>query len=181
MEIVSQSLEYYDKNIYKNKDFFNKINFINIIKEQYQHNIIEFYDSNKKLIKKSKYEILGVYNSTGNIWTWGWSIAMLNKNLVNTSKRIFNYGFDLDESNIFLKNELITSRFKISNKIQLDIHVSIGAYLSKKEMIFSYKIYDDNEINKNIITKINDDTELFNIKKDYDNNSYNEYYLILLD
>lgn len=179
--IIAQSLEYYDKNIEINKEMLKKINYINIIKnkDEENYNYIEFYDKEFNLIKKSKYEILGTYNSFGKIWTWGWSIALLTKELVNTSKKIFNYGFDLDQNNLFLKNELITSRFKISNNIQIDMHVAIGSYLTKKKFIFSYKIYNDN-IEKNNIVK-HEDLQLLNIKKNYENENFNEYYLIILD
>ncbi len=183
LNIISNSLEYYDKNLELNKEFYNSINYINIIKSQgnnyNDYNYIEFYDKNKNLIKKSKYEILGVFNSSNSIWTWGWSIAKLNKNNVITSKKIFNYGFDLDNNNIYLKNELVTSRFKISNPIQLEIHVSIGAYLSKNPQVFGYKIYND-LINKKNIT-VHNDLELYNVKKTYENESYNEYFLLILD
>ena len=176
--IISQSLEYYDKNLIKNSDFFNNINYIKIIKNDV--NYLEFYDKNKELIKKTRYEILGVYNSLGKIWTWSWSIAILAKNVVNTAKKIFNYGFDLDINNAYLKNELITSRFKISNPIQLDIHVALGAYLSKKELIFKYRTYNDKIMKKTIIPT-DDNSFLLNIKKEFEEEQYNEYYCILLD
>ncbi len=176
--IISQSLEYYDKNLVKNSDFFNNINYIKIIKNDV--NYLEFYDKNKELIKKTRYEILGVYNSSGKIWTWSWSIAVLAKNVVNTAKKIFNYGFDLDINNAYLKNELITSRFKISNPIQLDIHVALGSYLSKKELIFKYRTYND-EIMKKTIIPSDDNSFLLNIKKEFEEEQYNEYYCILLD
>ena len=179
--IITQSLEFYDKNSELNKELINKIQYIHIIKksEEEKFNFIELYDKEFNLLKKSKYEILGIYNSNGKIWTWGWSLAILTKELVNTSKKIFNYGFDLDQENLFLKNELITSRFKISNKIQIDIHVAIGSYLSKNKFIFSYKIYNNNKQHENIIKHNN--LPLLDIKKTYENENFNEYYLILLD
>jgi len=181
--IISQSLEYYDKHTDNNKGFLKSINYIRIITNKDNkintYNYIEFYNKDKELIKKSRYEILGVYNSLNKIWTWGWSIASLNKNTVITAKKIFNYGFDLDSDNILLKNELLTSRFRISNPIQLDIHIAIGAYLAKKEIIFSYKLYDEIEVNKSNLINI-DDINLLNIKKEH-NNSYNLWYLLILD
>ena len=48
------------------------------------------------------------------------------------------------------------------------MHVAIGAYLAKKEIIFSYKIYDDIEINRSNSTPFND-INLLNIKKDHNN------------
>ena len=78
-----------------------------------------------------------------------------------------------------MKNELVTSRFKISNPIQLEIHVSIGAYLSKKSIVFSYKIYNDLISKKNVVS--HNDLDLYNVKKNYENESYNEYFLLILD
>ena len=56
LNIISNSLEYYDKNLEQNKDFYNSINYINIIKAEgnnyNDYNYIEFYDKNKNLIKK---------------------------------------------------------------------------------------------------------------------------------
>jgi len=178
MDIIAQSLEYYDNNNNNYKKLKDKITYINIIKTS-NDNFIEFYDENKKLLKKSKYEILGTYNYPGNIWTWGWSVALLNKRLANTSKKIFNYGFDLDENNVFIRNELITSRFKITNPIQLDIHIAIGSYLSKKDFIFSYKQYSSNILKKSY--EVIDDIEVLNIKKKYENKPYIENYFIILD
>ncbi len=179
--IIAQSLEYYDKNIEINKELINKIQYINTIekKDGSSLDLIEFYDKDFNLLKKSTYEILGIYSSTGSIWTWGWSIALLKKGLLNTSKKIFNYGFDLDKDNLFLKNELITSRFKISNKIQIDMHVAIGSYLSKKQFIFSYKIYNNDIEKKHVIE--HKDMRLFSVKKNYENENFNEYYLIILE
>ncbi len=179
--IIAQSLEYYDKNTEINKELINKIEYVKTIrkKEEGSFDLIEFYDKDFNLLKKSKYEILGIYSSEGSIWTWGWSIALLTKDLVNTSKKIFNYGFDLDTDNLFLKNELVTSRFKISNKIQIDMHVAIGSYLSKKQFIFSYKIYNNYIEKKHFVH--HKDLQLFSVKKNYENENFNEYYLIILE
>lgn len=180
--IISQSLEYFDKNMVSNKDFLDKIHFINIIKSKdtgyNNYNYIEFYDQDKELLKKSRYEILGSYDSYGKIWVWGWSIPLVSKNTVQTAKKIFNYGFDI-ENNILLKSELITSRFRIYNPIQLDMHVAIGSYLSKKELIFTYKIYDPKLNSKNIEKK--DDIDLLNVKQEIENSPYTQYYLLILD
>jgi hypothetical protein len=176
--IISQSLEYYDKCVVNNKPLVNSIKYIQL-KQKDEYNIIVFYDKNKNIIKESKYEILGIFNSSGNIWTWGWSIATLNKNLVSISKKIFNYGFDLFKTSLNLKNQLITSRFKISNPIQLEIHVAIGSYLSKQQFIFNYKAYDNEYTVKNTI--YHNGNSLYNIKKQYDDKLYNEYFLIIID
>ena len=181
LNIIPQSLEYYDKNMENNRDLIDKINYINIIKSTESGynkiNFIEFYDKDKELIRKSKYEVLGLYDSQSKIWTWAWALPLVSKISSNTAKKIFNYGYDL-ENNIFLKTELITSRFRINNPIQLDIHVGIGAYLSKNQFIFSYKVYNQEFNSKSMVSK--GDINLFNVKNDYDE-PYLEYYLLILE
>lgn len=182
LNIISQSLEYYDKNMESNKEMLDNINYINIIKstESGYNNVnqIEFYDKDKELIRKSKYEILGLYDSNSKIWTWAWALPLVSKVSSNTAKKIFNYGYDL-ENNVILKSELVTSRFRISNPIQLDIHVGIGSYLSKNQFIYSYKVFDQ-ETNKKNMTK-KGDIDLYNVKNDADDIPYLEYYLLILD
>jgi hypothetical protein len=188
--IIPQSLEYYDKINIANKDIIDKINYcIFDNKKKY----IKLYDKNLELVKDSKYEILGVYNSANKLWTWAWSISVLSKELTTTAKKIFNYGFDLDVEYMVLKNELINSRFKISNDIQLDILVSLATYLSKKDFVFSYKKYNDEIYLKDLVIKndkddkdnsdkdnSDNDSKYINVKKTYENEEYDEIYLILL-
>ena len=78
-----------------------------------------------------------------NIWNWAWSIPILKKKNISIIKKILNYGMDLesDSHNIFVKKELITSKFEISNPVQIDIHLSIVSYLSKLPFIFNYTEY----------------------------------------
>jgi hypothetical protein len=174
INIFSKALEYYDINKEKYIEFNNKINFIKFKKgkNDYDHNIIEFYDVEKKKIHSSRYEILGSFNNSSRNWIWAWSDTRLNPNTIFLSKKILNYGLDLESNsdNMFIKNELITGEFIINNNLQLDLHVSIASYLSKKPFIFYYKI----------TKKIDDD--LININnKDNNEKNFIEYYLFILD
>ena len=91
------------------------------------------------------------------------------------SRKILNYGLDLTPDEQFLKSELITSRFRISSKIQLDIHVALASYLTKMPLIYKHitipntktSTEDDNIIE--IVTDVNDET------------FHTQYYLFLLD
>ena len=143
-ELITQSLNYYDINTEKYSKLYDKFKYYSIITSESDtdHNRIVFYDKNKEIIFKTRYEILGMYNATSNLWIWGWSIPSLQKNELYLSRKILNYGFDvlLNESH-FLKSELITSRFRISDTLQLNIHISIASYISKNPMIFRL-IYD---------------------------------------
>ena len=138
--VVSDALEYYD--LYQEKfEFFYKyvkdIRFEKAISET-DHNKIIFYGDKDQILFKSRYENIGVYAQKGNVWTWAWSVPVFKKNSTYIIRKVLNYGIDITD-NEFLKGELITSRFKISSKIQIDIHLAIASYLSKQQMVFIIK------------------------------------------
>lgn len=171
--VISDSLEFYDNNKENNDRIFDKIRYlkINRSKNDMEKNIVEFYDKDLKLIKKYAYEILGVYNSTTKAWAWGWSIVNLKKNDTYIIRKLLNYGIDLDLDHKFLKTELVTSRFRITNKIQIDMHVAIASYITKQKLIYSYKV--DN--NPKLVNEVYFDTKIS------DNDNYTEYYMFLLE
>ena len=140
-DLIRDSLEYLDRNIEKNNDFLKKIKYISF-KWGINSPIIFFYDSNKNIIHTSNYEIIGTYIHDYKSWTWAWSVPTYAKKFTYIITDILKYGINLDtdNDNLFLRSELINSRFKISNKIQLEIHTSIAAYLSKKPLVFNYVV-----------------------------------------
>lgn len=171
--IISDSLEFYDNNKENNENIFDKIRYlkINKTKSDLEKSTVEFYDKDLKLIKKYAYEILGVFNSTTKAWAWGWSLNNTKKNEINIIRKLLNYGIDLDLEHKFLKTELVTSRFRITNKIQLDMHAAIASYITKQKIVYSYKV--DN--NPRLVNEIYFDTKIT------DNDNYTEYYMFLLD
>lgn len=152
-DLILNSLEFYDKNNQRFEHFFNRVKYISFKKNErdIEHQVMIFYDKDQKKIFESRYEIIGLYNNYGSIWTWAWSIPYLYKNTTYTSRKILGYGLDIvpTSEDLFLKTELITSRFRISDLIQLDIHVGIAAYLSKIPATF--KIIVDPEKPREIV------------------------------
>lgn len=139
--LVSDALEYYDLNNEKFGPFFKKvksIKFEEATSDTDSYKII-FFDKDGNILGKSGYENIGIYTQKGKIWTWAWSISTFAKSTVNIIRKVLNYGIDIDVKKRFLKNELITSRFKISDKTQIDIHIALASYLSKQPAIFIYK------------------------------------------
>lgn len=173
--LIPDALEYYDANLEIYGDFFKNVTYVKFetaVKDM-DHNIIHFYDAGKKEFYKSRYEIIGVYTNISKTWIWAWSISRFRKNTTYIAKKIVNYGMDLDPESKFLKTELINSRFRISNPIQLDIHAAIAAYLSKKPVLYRYKSYMsftvvDGLVNITQIPKENID-------------DYNIFFMFLLD
>ncbi len=168
-DIILNSLEYYDKNNEKYSKLLSRIKYYSQkgkVGDMERHEIT-FYDKDKKVLFKSDYELIGLYNNFSNTWAWAWSLSWAKKNETYLSRKILYYGLDIvpDISTEFLKAELITSRFRISNMIQLDLHVAIASYLSKMPLTYAlhysprftkpdkdniYPIYDHNELNDNM-------------------------------
>jgi hypothetical protein len=107
-------------------------------------NIIEFYDKDKNKIFESEYELIGSFTPHNKIWSWAWSIPIIKSSHTYIIGKIFNYARQLPTTELFLRTELLTSKFKISTSIQLDIHTSIASYLSKQPFILNY-ILDAND------------------------------------
>jgi hypothetical protein len=141
-DLIISSLEYYDLNINKYNDFNKKSVFS---KESLEDNkqIISLYDVNENLLHSSEYDIIGSYTTENNLWTWGWAIPFFSVKQTRIAKRILNYALDIDPRisaiNTFIKSQLTTSRFIITNPIQLEMHASLYSYLSKSEYVL--KIY----------------------------------------
>lgn len=177
--LVRDSLEYYDKHyeIYKKK--FDRVTYLKMVRSYNDHiqDEIHFFDADKKLLFKSRYEFIGINEPQLNLWSWAWSIPYLSKKNTNIIRKILNYGTELEPTAHFLKSELITSRFKINHSIQLDIHSAIAAYLAKKPVIYKLKYFEFPSY---------DDNSLLNIKEyDYDEkfatSNYINYFFYLLD
>jgi len=179
MTLIKNSFEYYDKNNEKIGNKFDKVNYISfeINQKDLEHDIIIFYDVNLKELFRSRIEKIGIFDKISKIWTWAWAVSSFKKNETNIVRKILQYGTELDPSTIFLKTELITSRFRISNKIQLDMHCAIASYLSKKKQIYKYTIFN--------LLKLIDNKYIDIINPDYSKNEdvtfELEYFVFLLD
>jgi len=179
MTLIKNSFEYYDKNNEKIGNKFDKVNYISfeINQKDLEHDIIIFYDVNLKELFRSRIEKIGIFDKISKIWTWAWAVSSFKKNETNIVRKILQYGTELDPSTIFLKTELITSRFRISNKIQLDMHCAIASYLTKKKQIYKYTIFN--------LLKLIDNKYIDIINPDYSKNEdvtfELEYFVFLLD
>lgn len=155
---IRDALAYYDKqnqeSIIKQRKFkYYKINF-NTSEIQLNTN------KNSTDMAIDTFEVVGMYNNRNKSWIWGWSLYHLKNEQLFLSRSILNHGLDIDIgdknniTNVSLKIELTTSRFRIQNRIQLDIHLAIFLYLSKKKIILPIKITENTLKNINEINKI---------------------------
>ena len=176
INIVVNSLENYDKNMEKYDKLMSKIKYYKLIlnESDLEHSKIVFYNKNNNKLFESRYEIIGLYNNMSSTWVWAWSVPFFYKNSTYISKNILNYGLDIPPSpdNKFLKSELITSRFRISDKVQLDLHVAIASYVSKKPLIYKL-IYKPESFEQEGQFEVYDEST--------ENDDYVIMYLFLLD
>jgi len=182
IELVKDSLEYYDKNTEKYKKKLDEITYVKFkqTNNDHEHNYIYLYNEDKKELYKSKYEYIGLYEPQINIWTWAWAVPTFSKKNTVIIRKLLMYGTELDPSSHFLKSELITSRFRINNQVQLDIHASIASYIAKKPYVLRMKQYknpliEDDLINIKIPQYFRENSEENNVEE------YTEYYIFLLD
>lgn len=145
-KLVQMALENYDRTLDKYEDIFNKVvntQFKNT-KVDTERSLIKTVDKQGNTIFTAKYEYLGLYYKPYSSWIWAWAIPGIPKNASYISRDMLEYGLNIDfeESSInrFLKAELITSRFQITNEIQLETHIALASYLTKKPIVYPYKV-----------------------------------------
>ena len=108
---------------------------------------------NNKLVCTAQFEKMGYYNTKLNLWVWAWAFNALaglpspEKNELYLSKKLLNYGLDIELSNNSKKNDfnllkeiLTNSRILISNNISLNLLVYISLYITKKDYSIIYKV-----------------------------------------
>lgn len=146
VEVISDALKYFDSNNDKYRGPKRRIKYVKraaVTEHDVEGVKLIFYDANMNELFVSRVEILGKYYNSIKTWVWGWSLPGINKSLTTIIRKVFLYGTDIDlndnPANIMLKNELVTSRFRIEDDIQLDIHCSIASYLAKKPFILALK------------------------------------------
>jgi hypothetical protein len=145
-KIISDALKYYDENIAKYASKIKNVHSTTID----ENNIMNFINIEKKILFSSNVQIIGAFNTTKNIWIWGWCMSNKPKEIIYLSRKILLYGIDIEYNNnelSVLKNELITSHIKISNKTQLDIYCALALYLTKTTCVY---ISNENISNNNI-------------------------------
>tara|TARA_Y100000768_G_scaffold388267_1_gene383138 strand:+ start:8414 stop:8989 length:576 start_codon:yes stop_codon:yes gene_type:complete len=150
-DIIKISLEYYDNNFVKIKDFFDKYYIAsNIVRVEFIKGIhyINFYNKkNKKKVAYCKVNKLFDFIDPYNVLYWDW--ANVNTDYYNNdAKIIWDYGFNLINTNVkdenenfnkFLKIILLNSGLIIKNNLNLYLIIAIISYILKKNIIsFKY-------------------------------------------
>ncbi len=137
--LIDKALNYYDNH---NIEYEKYINSENILLER-DTNIIKFPDIDNK---DFKYEFLGIFDNTTNIWMWAWLVPEFNYNETNIVRKLLNYGLKisptpmnrLSNEQLYLKTQMVNGRFLLYDEFQLDLHLAISSYLAKDNIKFIY-------------------------------------------
>jgi hypothetical protein len=138
--LVKKSLLNYDNQNIKYKKYIENKNYTNDIDKS----ILTFENE-----KKFKYNIAGVFDSSNQIWMWGWMIPYYRSIEIEYVKKLLDYGIKINPDilkdkltvdKLYLKSILVNSRFLIDEQIQIDIILSISFYLLKDNFDFVYPI-----------------------------------------
>ena len=141
---IKNALEYLDRNRHKLEIKLKDVHTYKTTttNKDTEHSVIHFYDKNKKKLYSSRFEVIGLYTDPLKLWAWAWALPTIPKNISYMSRKLLMYGLDLDYQfeGKNLKTELITSRFHIKNKIQIDLHLAIASYLTKIPYIYDINL-----------------------------------------
>lgn len=137
--LIDRAFEYYDKKNIEYNEYLHTEN-ISIDREKQR---IKFPDINDK---DFKYEVLGIFDNTTHIWMWAWMVPEFMFNETEIVKKLLNYGLKINPSivspipndKLYLKTQLVNSRFLLNDEFQLELHLAISSYLAKENFKFIY-------------------------------------------
>jgi hypothetical protein len=140
---------------------------------------IIFYDENEKILLESSYEIMGIHLPKSQTWKWSWSVPTIHKKYTYISRKILEYAFNLDPvRELSLRANLINSKIKIINNLQLDIHIALSSYIGKQPLIF--KFYNKLDTIRKQENKSQDSKDiLFKYVADDENEENEENYMVI--
>ena len=148
-ELVKKALHNYD---IKNEQFKKIINNKEYIFKK-ENATLEFNNLNKKF----KFNILGIFDYSKKIWIWSWLVPSYSYNHILYTKKLLDYGIKLNPDKedidfLWIKTQLVNSRFLLDDSLQLDIHLAIISYLLKDNFDFIYPV--TKQMTKNINDKL---------------------------
>jgi hypothetical protein len=139
--LIDRATLYYDMHSIKYKDIINT----DKIELNRETNIIVFPNIDKK---EWNYEILGIFDNTTNIWIWAWMVPDFLSNETNIVKKLLSYGLKINTTynevnmridKLYLRTQLVNSRFLLQDEFQLELHLAISSYLAKDNFKFIYQ------------------------------------------
>ena len=139
--LIDKALKYYDS---KKKEFKKHIRTSDVSFNREKQSII-FNNIDKN--KEYKTEVLGIFDNTTSIWMWAWMVPEFMTRETTIVKKLLHYGLKLNPDNqikklvddkLYLKTQLVNSRFLLEDNFQLELHLAIASYLAKDNFKFIY-------------------------------------------
>jgi len=144
-EIIIKSLDNYDKTNLKYRKYINSEFKYNQVTDTFGTFHLKDND-----FAKASFQIIGYYDVMYNTWIWAW-LTPIKGDLTELSKDLLNYGLKLDVKSIsanqlYIKGLLLNSRYRIDERINLDINMAIFSYILNEKILFIYLKKKDNKI-----------------------------------
>jgi hypothetical protein len=137
---IQKALINYDKKNEKYKEIIKSKNYT----FNEEDNVLYFIDIDNR---KFKYNILGYFDYNTKIWIWSWTVPSFKYKDIFETQKLLDYGIKIDyqqikyqQSLLFIKSQLTTSRFILDTKHQLDIHLAITLQILNEKFDFIYKV-----------------------------------------
>lgn len=136
-QLVKKALLNYDIKNEKHKEIINT--------KEYIFNEENATLTFNKLNKKFKFNILGIFDYSKKIWIWSWLVPSYSYNHILYTKKLLDYGIKInpgkiDKEFLWIKSQLVNSRFLLDDSLQLDIHLAVISYLMKDNFDFIYPV-----------------------------------------
>jgi hypothetical protein len=130
--VITSALSYYDNslNTYSKLLKYKRQLVYDNEKNSY---VVRFINKKREVVFVSKCEIIGKYDLLNGYWMWAWADNSYDSHLIQYSKKILNYGLNLDNSK--LRDHFINSKIFLNSNAQIDIHIALILYILKKPLI----------------------------------------------
>jgi hypothetical protein len=153
--IISRAYEYLDKqkelySKYINENLYFYTNPINNTDMDLSTFIMYDDETQKNIILTGDYSIIGYFNNSISTWYWGWATPSSLKTQTYLSRKILNYGLDIDiynsvdediTLNSIFKAELLNSKIHMENSnIEIEKYLAIALYITKSDYYWKAKI-----------------------------------------
>jgi hypothetical protein len=144
-DFIKKALNYYDHQRNKNKKYLDNTTIDgDIINLETKEIILK--------LNKNDAQVLGIFHPITNVFIWGWVPPDFSIDETILSRELLNYALHLDPiSNVnehsLLKSLLINSRILIKSSFDLDLLLSISAYILKDKISFIhyYDLIDESD------------------------------------
>jgi hypothetical protein len=140
--LITDSLEYYDKCLIRN-DTHDMVNFIKSMPyADAKKDILLMQNENNTDLLIYDAEIIAIVDFRNKILRHAWGEVTVKNNITQTSRRALMYGLDINDNMnpyaTYLKKKLITPYVKVYKTLNIEITISILAYLMKCTNIYLY-------------------------------------------